>query len=306
MRFINGHLSASPTDLANFLACRHKTALDRLVAEGKLAKPHVVDPLAEILRERGEEHERRYVNQLRAQGLRMADVAGATFDERIERTLDAMRAGADVIVQAVLTDDQWLGYADVLRKVDAPGAVGAWSYEVQDTKLSRETRGGTILQLGVYSELLERIQGRTPEFFHVVTPLASEEYRVDDFGAFYRQVKSRFFDFISSDSASDPPQPYPEPTDHCAVCRWSSRCNARRRTDDHLSFVAGLGRSHRAELSIHGVTTLAQLATLPISATETAGKERVGTLSLSGSTRAANLMSENRVTVDEMKRREDR
>ena len=76
----------------------------------------------------------------------------------------------------MLTDDQWLGYADVLRKVDAPGALGAWLYEVQDTKLSRETRGGTILQLGVYSELLGRIQGRTPEFFHVVTPLASEAY----------------------------------------------------------------------------------------------------------------------------------
>ena len=43
-----------------------------------------------------------------------------------------------------------------------------------------------------------------------------------------------------------------------------------------------------------------------MNSTVTNGNRSVGMLSLSGSTRAANLMSENRVTVDEMKRREDR
>jgi uncharacterized protein len=261
----NGHVVASPTDLANFLACRHRTALDRLVAEGRLRKPQFADPLAEILRKRGQEHERRYVDALGAKGLRIAELGGTERDDRAAKTLDAMRAGADVIVQAVLTDDEWLGYADVLRKVDRPSAaLGAWSYEVQDTKLSRDTRGGTILQLGVYSELVGRIQGHPPEFFHVVTPLASEPYRADDFGAFYRQVKSRFLAFVTPTPIADPPEPYPEPVEHCAVCHWSARCNARRRKDDHLSFVAGLGRSHRDELVAHGVTTLAGLAALPM------------------------------------------
>ena len=43
---------------------------------------------------------------------------------------------------------------DVLRRVDVPSGLGAWSYEPVDTKLARETRAGTILQLCTYCEML--------------------------------------------------------------------------------------------------------------------------------------------------------
>ena len=70
-----------------------------------------------------------------------------------------MRDGADVIYQAPLADERWYGRADFLRKVAQPSALGAWSYEVTDAKLATETRAGTILQLCVYSTLLEQLQG---------------------------------------------------------------------------------------------------------------------------------------------------
>ena len=57
------------------------------------------------------------------------------------------------------------------------------------TPSSRATRkAGTILQLCVYSYLLETIQGTRPAHMHVVTPgtnFAAESYRTDDFGAYY-------------------------------------------------------------------------------------------------------------------------
>jgi hypothetical protein len=56
-----------------------------------------------------------------------------------------MRRGAEVIDQPMLADGLWSGRADVLRRVVTPGALGAWSYEVYDTKLARETRAGTSL-----------------------------------------------------------------------------------------------------------------------------------------------------------------
>jgi uncharacterized protein len=252
-----GSLRASPTDLANFLACRHKTALDLLVAEGRLEKPAFVDPLADILRDRGDAHEKRYVDSLRAEGLGIVEIADGPPDERRAATLSTMRAGADVIVQAALGNDLWHGYADVLRKVSVPSpALGAWSYEAQDTKLARETRGGTILQLCVYSELIGEIQGRAPEHFHVVTPAGAHEFRFDDFAAFYRQVEARFWQFVEDGRVADgQTTTYPDPVEHCAVCRWSARCTTRRREDDHLCFVAGLGRLHAIELAGHGVTT---------------------------------------------------
>jgi hypothetical protein len=51
------------------------------------------------------------------------------------------------------------GRTDVLFRVETPSSLGGWSYEVVDTKLSRETKGGTILQLSLYSDLLGNAQG---------------------------------------------------------------------------------------------------------------------------------------------------
>jgi hypothetical protein len=62
-----------------------------------------------------------------------------------------MSAGIEVIAQADLRDSNW---QDILIKVNRPSHLGNWSYEVIDTKLARETRSGTILQLCLYSELL--------------------------------------------------------------------------------------------------------------------------------------------------------
>src|SRR5262245_27165162 len=223
MDVVDRFIRTSPTDLANFLACRHKTSLDLAAALGQLAKPQWVDPLAEVLRQRGAEHERSYVSALRADGLTIVDLGEAPWDARHERTLTAMRLGADVIVQAGLKSHQWIGYADVLRKVSVPSPTfGGWSYEALDTKLSRETRGGTILQLCVYTDLVGDLQGRPPEYFHVVTPAAVERYRFDDFAAFYRQVRASFVEFVERHRCGQTIETYPEPVDHCAVCRWWS------------------------------------------------------------------------------------
>src|SRR6476659_1443249 len=87
-------------DLTGFLACRHLTTLERLAGEKKIRRPHFEDPMLEILQERGVAHERAYVEHLVALGKRVVEIergAGA-----LEKTLAAMRGGADVIVQARL------------------------------------------------------------------------------------------------------------------------------------------------------------------------------------------------------------
>src|SRR5882672_10297088 len=57
---------------------------------------------------------------------------------------------------------------------------------------------------------------------------------------------------------------YPEPVEHCDVCQWWPVCDARRRKDDHLSFVAGISKLQTTELRNWEITTLAGLATLPL------------------------------------------
>jgi predicted RecB family nuclease len=153
----------------------------------------------------------------------------------------------------------YFGYADVLRKVEGDSALGGWHYEVHDTKLTTETKGGTILQLCVYTDLLGALQGRRPDRFVVVTPAESQVYRFEDFAAYYRLAMATYSAYVAS-----PADIYPNLTEHCEVCRWWERCNARRRRDDHLSFVAGLGRTQQVELESHAITTLAALSEMPV------------------------------------------
>ena len=185
----------------------------------------------------------------------------------IAQTLDAMHAGADVIVQAALGDDRWYGRPDVMLRVDASSTLGAWSYQIVDTKLARETRAGTILQLGLYSELLGAAQGRSPESFHVVTPdrdAPVHSFRVDDYAAYFRLIRARMQETIAQDDDAIAAANYPEPVDHCDVCPWSSECSKKRRLDDHLSLVAGISRLQRRELESRDVTTLTRLAELSL------------------------------------------
>ena len=81
-----------------------------------------------------------------------------------------------------------------------------------DTKLARETRAGTILQLCTYCEMLAAMQGAEPARFHVVTPLAEEAYRTADFGAYFRLIRSRLKSAVTAGPA---PSTYPEPVAHC-------------------------------------------------------------------------------------------
>jgi predicted RecB family nuclease len=264
----DGRRTCSPTDLANVLACRHKAFLDLAAAKGEVRVPEWVDPLADRLRQRGEAHERRYVEALRVAGRAVTDLSGAKEGGRPEAlaaTRDAMCRGADIIVQAALGDETWFGYADVLARVDEPSTLGPWSYEVHDTKLARETRGGAILQLCVYTELVGTAQGRTPEVFRVITPAGPEVFRTAEFSAYYRTVKARLLRLLDNTSAyAAALEAVPSPAPHCEVCRWWPRCNADRRRVDHLSFVANLGRTQERELDRHGLTTLRALAQMPV------------------------------------------
>jgi uncharacterized protein len=247
MRLVAEILRLSATDLANHLGCAHLSQLDLAVARGRAERLRRHDPIIELLTERGREHEATYLNHLRAQRLRVVEIRTAGGIDSAETTLKAMRDGADVIYQAPLADERWHGRADFLRKVTRPSALGDWSYEVIDAKLATETRAGTILQLCVYSSLLAALQGTMPQEAHVVAPhhhFVPESYRLDDYSAYYRLVKKRLETALTDADVAT----YPEPTQHCDVCNWWIQCNARRRSDDHLCFVAGISRLQIKEL----------------------------------------------------------
>jgi predicted RecB family nuclease len=284
MQLIDGRAVYSATDLVGYLACEHLTQLERATAAGLVQRPDRPDPELDVIRRRGEQHERRYLADLEAEGRSVArverdrDEARADeLDRMAAETVDAMRAGVDVVYQATFFDGRWLGYADFLLRVDDPDRQsfwGPWHYEVADTKLARHVKAGAVLQICSYTEQLARLQGVAPRRMHVVLgggARPTETLRVDDYMAYYRAAKERFEAEVLGTDEAPPPEPayppaltYPEPVEHCDVCRWSTDCEARRRADDHLSLVAGISGRQRKALAARGIETLTQLAASPI------------------------------------------
>jgi predicted RecB family nuclease len=255
----------SATDLSNHLACRHLTSLDLSVTRGQRAAPEWRAPDLFVIQELGLRHEAAYLDFLRGQGIAVVDLRSIKDDQKsLLETRRCMERGAEVIAQGTLAVGRWFGKPDVLRKEPKPGRFGEWSYEVYDCKLACETKATTILQLALYSALLGEIQGREPEFMHVVPPGSSfeaESYRCAEYAAYYRYVKARLEKFCDDGQGA---ATYPEPCTHCAVCRWFAECDAKWRKDDHLSLVAGITRLQRNQLDRWDTRTMTKLAEFPI------------------------------------------
>jgi predicted RecB family nuclease len=265
MEQTDGSIRLSATDLVGHLNCGHLTGLDLAVANGALTKPQVWDPLLQILWERGARHEQGFVDHLKANGFAVTVIEGVGIDAgAVTRTRDAMTAGVQIIVQGAFQTGRWVGRTDVLRRIETPSDLGVWSYEVIDTKLARETKGGTVLQLCLYADLVEAVQGKRPEFSYVVAPWSDyvpQRFRMDDYAAYYRHVRRTLEGFVDTQAADSL---YPEPKDHCDICRWQVRCEKRRRADDHLCLVAGISGLHTAELQRRAITTVSALAAMPL------------------------------------------
>lgn len=152
---VDGALRFSASDLVGHLACHHLTALNLEVARGLRGAPKVWNPELKILRERGLAHEEEYIRHLEKMGREVTTIAGVGIDaETVAETVAAMREGRDIIVQGALAEGDWGGRPDILSRVDVPSDLGDWSYEVIDTKLAQETKGGIVLQLSLYSDLV--------------------------------------------------------------------------------------------------------------------------------------------------------
>ncbi len=270
MQLINERLVYSATDLVGFLECRHLTNLERAAVEGHLKRPVRTDPVLDRIALRGQEHEKRFLEELAAGGATIVNInpgeslpPPARILKGREATLEAMRSGADVIYQATLFDGRRIGYADFLRRVERPSDLGAWSYEVWDTKLARHAKASAVLQISMYTEMVAALQGCAPEQMHLALGGVQREtvsFRVADFAAYYRSVARDFEHMLDSGAPVFPVVTEPEPVEHCDVCRWTMECRRQWRAADDLSLVANLTSRQRHALHANGVTTRTMLA----------------------------------------------
>lgn len=257
----DGAVLYSASDLVNYLECGHLTTLDLINLETPLPRAEDSDE-NKLIQAKGFAHEAEFLASLEKTHGRVINIAAieGRIREKVEATNRAMREGHDIIFQATLQDGCFIGHADFLRKVNRPSLLGAWSYEVVDTKLARSTKAKFIIQLAYYSAMVAKIQGIEPASMHVVLGNKREAtYRCADYTRYLNMVMQRFLARLANASHDT----YPVPCEKCDQCKWKALCEERRLQDDHLSQVADIRRQQVKKLEDAGVSTLAGLATLP-------------------------------------------
>ncbi len=229
-------------------------------ATGKLKPIFRANPTLELLVELGERHEANYLTSMVESGKSVEVLSNEKFPSHSNSTIASLGKSPDIIYQPWLVAAPWRGRADFLIKTSRPSKLGEWSYEVADTKLALNTKGTTVLQLCLYSEILGELQGVVPEYMHIVkpgSPFEIETLRVDDYMAYFRMAKHRYSKFFDQPVEYES---YPDPCSHCAICKWAMHCEKIWRADDHISYIAGIRNSQRKEINEQGVSKLEAFA----------------------------------------------
>ncbi|MEQ9231467.1 MAG: TM0106 family RecB-like putative nuclease, partial [Cyclobacteriaceae bacterium] len=258
MKISNNSVQYSASDLVNFLGCNHLNNLDRRAAIGEIELPEWNNPSLKLLQKKGEEHEGAYISHLKTKGLSVCELDG----QSAEATQEALKKGYDIITQARLKTGNWVGIADVLVKVDGESDLGNYHYEIEDTKLAKETKAGTVVQLCLYAELLADQQGVTPSKMRVVKPgddFPKEEFQYAEFEAYFRLIKGQYQAVMDQEIQASKPYPVPK----CDTCRWWKNCNQQWHDEDHLSLVANIRSNQVKELETQGIQTLESYANEP-------------------------------------------
>ena len=259
MQIKNETLIFSPSDLITFMESPFASYMEHalLLDPGIRCLIDAEDPILKTLQTKGYQHEDEFLKRLQKDGRQTVIIQNRNVETAKDLTLEAMKAGVEVIAQGYLERKNFGGYADFLIKVPVESDLGDFSYEVWDTKLSKKLKPYFAVQLCCYAEMLEEVQGIPPTNISVV--LGTKEIvplRVSAYSAYYRSAKKAFLkyhDQWSLDQTADPAASR-------SYGRWSEYAEKLLHDRRHLCMVANITRSQIKRLQNAGIKTIDELA----------------------------------------------
>jgi predicted RecB family nuclease len=252
----------TPTQVTAWLGCAHTMTLTHRVAAGAIPRPApVFGSFADLLREKGEAHERAHLDALTAAGRDVLEVPGRrddeTFAQWASRSRALLAAGHDVLYQFPLVHDGIRGVADFLERVEVPSELGPFSYEPVDAKLARsEAKPGHVLQLCAYADALASLQGIRPRTVHLELGSGQRETIVlATVDAYWRRLRRQL-----AVAVEQPTDTVARPCAQCDLCEFREVCTAEWRGRDALHYVAGIRSTEVELIEAAGTRTLTGLA----------------------------------------------
>ena len=119
-------------------------------------------------------------------------------DERFNSTVDAIKKGYDLIYKAYFIEGKFRGEADFIIKTKQKSNLGDYSYEVYDTKITKNLKPKHVLQVTAYSYLISKITGVLPKQMYLID--GNSKYhpnKVSEFLDYFKFTKSKFESFLS-------------------------------------------------------------------------------------------------------------
>ena len=119
MYISSGQLVFSPSDLITFMESEYASAMERLKLEDASFSElmDVENVVLASLQKKGYEHEDAFTERLKMLGKDVLETKRATPQQTLDATLEAMKAGQEVITQGYLSLGQFGGFTDYLVRV---------------------------------------------------------------------------------------------------------------------------------------------------------------------------------------------
>lgn len=253
MRYKNGQIVYSPSDLINFMESPFTSWMDRLFLEKPPhLKPEAPGAAQALLQKKGDEHEIAFLESLRRDKRQICEIPVDFESDALELTRTAIKTGYEIIYQGVLSCGEFEGRSDFLVRND-----NGHLYEVWDTKLARKSKPYFLLQLCCYAEMLAEIQGTIPQQIAVVLGDKSiKRFDTSEYFDYFRCLKNNFLKFHREFDPKMQPSPEYVP----AMSRWASYAESLLKERDDLLQIANIRKVTKRKLEKSGITTMTQLS----------------------------------------------
>lgn len=241
--------------------------------DAKLGRvPAVEEPEDATLRRAallGDVHEQnvlaRYIDDLGDENVhrveKVSSVDAAALAAAIDETVSALRSDVLVVFQAAFATEEFVGFADFLRKDDD----GRW--RVQDSKLARKARVTALMQLAAYVDQLDRLGiPRSDEVDLILGDGTISTHAVDDLLPLFQVRRARLRALIAdrgiADAATGAPLAWGDDRGDLQIvaCGRCATCEEQVIAHRDLLMVARMRPVQRARLRASGIETIDALA----------------------------------------------
>lgn len=212
----------------------------------------------QLLFERGREHEEQTVKE-KYPGVVPAQFA--TREEGFKLALESMVSGTDIMhgMPIFYLPEGLVGEVDVLEKSKSKGSIfGKYHYTIKEIKLAKNIREDHVIQGAFYNYMLGKIQGVTPETFHLINRDGEEiAYQ-------YSEYEELLLYAIEGTRKILTGKEHASPTYGSCGFPWESYCNKLAEETNDISLVAGVSLKTKHKLVEYGLKTVHDLASSEI------------------------------------------